>query len=371
MSRTYKNFDRKYSTHIENTIAKNTNSDQRSTREDILIQKQPKEFVTVMQNEFNSGYLNPLHTPVLTQYLNIDTRFRENVYTTSASNFTFTLPATIKKVVSMKLTSYELPLAIYGISSSSGNNFLNISCTYKYPGLDQNTSSITIIIEDGNYAALDLLSKINSKLRPLNSASGGLNDIDLTSPISIFNCIQFSVDINQNGSGNGKVTVAPSDVVGFIFSSSIISIELDFTKNINGVNDTLSIINKIGWNIGFTKATYLGKNRYVSEALPETTSMRYIYLVVNDFNNSVNNTFIGAFNNSIINNNILARIPINSPYFNIMIENELSQHTEPRKYFGPVDIQRIQLQLLDNHGRILDLNNSNYSICLAFKTLYD
>jgi hypothetical protein len=137
------------------------------------------------------------------------------------------------------------------------------------------------------------------------------------------------------------------------------------------VNDTLSIINKIGWNIGFTKATYLGKNRYVSEALPETTSMRYIYLVVNDFNNSVNNTFIGAFNNSIINNNILARIPINSPYFNIMIENELSQHTEPRKYFGPVDIQRIQLQLLDNHGRILDLNNSNYSICLAFKTLYD
>ena len=99
--------------------------------------------------------------------------------------------------------------------------------------------------------------------------------------------------------------------------------------------------------------------------------MRYIYLVVNDFNNSVNNHFVGAFNNWILNDNILARITINGQYFNILMENDLSQHIEPRKYFGPVDIYRLQFKLLDDHGRVLDMNNANYSICLTFKCLYD
>ena len=53
------------------------------------------------------------------------------------------------------------------------------------------------------------------------------------------------------------------------------------------------------------------------------------------------------------------------------MDNDLSQHLEPRKYFGPVDINRLQIQLLDDHGRILDINNANYSLCLTFKTLYD
>jgi hypothetical protein len=32
----------------------------------------------------------------------------------------------------------------------------------------------------------------------------------------------------------------------------------------------------------------------ISEAVPETVSIRYIYLVIDDFNNSVNDYFISA-----------------------------------------------------------------------------
>lgn len=360
MSRTYKNLDKKFSTKVESKVDRNT---------DILIPKQTREFNTVMQSDFNNGDLNPLHTPVLTQYLNIDTRFRDNLYSTSCSNFTLTLPATLKRVVSMQLSSYELPLAFYGISSSYGNNFLNISCTYQYPCKEKITTSQIIIIEDGNYAAVDLITKINSKLRVLNE-DGTLKYLELSNENSIFNCIQLNLDININGSGNGKVTIFPSNDIGFVYADSIISIEMDFTKNIIGIFDTVSIIKKMGWNLGFLKSKYLGEKTYISDTLPDTASLRYIYLVVNDFNNSVNNIFVGAFNNSIINNNILARIPLNGPYYNIIMENDKSQHLEPRKYFGPVDIQRIQLQLLDDHGRVLDMNNSNFSISLALKTLY-
>jgi hypothetical protein len=54
-----------------------------------------------------------------------------------------------------------------------------------------------------------------------------------------------------------------------------------------------------------------------------------------------------------------------------MMETDLLTSTEPRKYFGPVDIQKLHVQVYDDHGRILDTNNSNFSCCILFKMLYD
>ena len=103
--------------------------------------------------------------------------------------------------------------------------------------------------------------------------------------------------------------------------------------------------------------------------------------MVNDYNNSVNNNFfIGAFPKYVLNKNILARIPVTpapssttlqQPSQQLQQENQLTQHMEPRRYFGPVDIQRLHIQIYDEFGRILDINNSNYSICLTFQCLYD
>ena len=337
-----------------------------------IIRKTPNAFSTVIQNEFNEGQLNPLHMPVLTRCLNIDTRFRENIYSTQCSNFTFTLPVRIKKVVSMQLTAYEMPIAFYGTSTSYGNNFLNVFCTYKYVNTDTpQTSMLTVKLPDGNYSASDLLTRINSQLQPVSTVDGSLVNTDMNNPMSIFNCVQFSLDIDVNFSGSGKVIIGTVDIPTFSYSSAILSLGFDFTLDAMGVPSTVSITSRMGWNLGFIKPKYEGGLTYTSDTLPEPASIRYIYLVVNDFNNSVNNHFVGAFSNWIMNNNILARIPINGSYFSIMIESDLSQHTEPRRYFGPVDITRMQIQLLDDHGRVLDMNSANFSMCLTFKCLYD
>ena len=42
-----------------------------------------------------------------------------------------------------------------------------------------------------------------------------------------------------------------------------------------------------------------------------------------------------------------------------------------RFYFGPVDIQRLELQILDEYGRVIDLNNMDYSMALNLVCLYD
>ena len=219
-----------------------------------------------------------------------------------------------------------------------------------------------------------MINIINTGLRPLN-ADGTLQVSDSTDPNFIFNFIQFTFDITATGSGSAKLKLAPQDTVGLVVipgtisAASIQEIMLDFNLGINGLTDNQPITSKLGWNLGYIKPVYVGKKEYISDTLPEPASMRYLYLVVNDFNNSVNNHFVGAFNNWILNNNILARIPVTAQYFNILMENDLTQHSEPRKYFGPVDIQRLQLQLLDDHGRVLNMNGANYSMCLIFKTL--
>jgi len=177
----------------------------------------------------------------------------------------------------------------------------------------------------------------------------------------------FSIDISSTGSGSGKVILTTNGT----YASYINEIMLDFTRDINGHVDILPISSKIGWNLGFLKHKYTGNTTYTSDTILEPASIRYIYLAIDDFNNSSNNHFISIFNKSILSPNILARISIKGSYFALLMENDYNIVSEPRKYFGPVDIQKLRIRLFDEHGRILQMNNSNYSFCLNLKMLYD
>jgi hypothetical protein len=263
----------------------------------------------------------------------------------------------------MQLSAIELPVAFYGISSSYGNNYLYISINYDLCIADKcqiecaNLDCQRIfIIPDGNYTANDLIDTINFLISPPNTET----------PDDLFKFIQFSIDINENGSGSRRVSVGP--IINDI--CNINTITLDFTKNISGQPDTANIFTKIGWNLGFTKPVYKGDTFYTAETIIEP-STKYIYLAIDDFNNSSNNHFISAFNQSIMNTDILARISVKGTMINLISENDYNLVTEPRQYFGPVDIQRLRVRLFDEFGRVLSMNSSNYSFCLSLKVLYD
>jgi hypothetical protein len=78
-----------------------------------------------------------------------------------------------------------------------------------------------------------------------------------------------------------------------------------------------------------------------------------------------------CFNSSILNKDILARISLQTPTFSILEQNNLSIVTTPREYFGPVNLQNFQIQLLDEYGRIVNLNNMDFSFCINLITVYD
>jgi hypothetical protein len=147
---------------------------------------------------------------------------------------------------------------------------------------------------------------------------------------------------------------------------------LNFQANILGIDDKNTPLPlKLGWIMGFRNGIYINNSNYVSEGLVNVLGPRYLFLVLDDFNNNVNNGFFSAFNNSVLNKNILARISIQSPFFNVLSENNLNLITYPRQYYGPVNILNMNIQLLDEYGRIIDLNNMDFSFCLTFQTAYD
>jgi hypothetical protein len=171
---------------------------------------------------------------------------------------------------------------------------------------------------------------------------------------------------------SGKVTIAPNpDTKPTSYSTNIKVINMDFTKDANGIVDYVNISSKLGWNLGFQKRQYLNGTTYTVETIIEPSNIRYIYLMIDDFNNNVNSHFVNPFNKSLMTSNILARIAMKSASFSILMENDFNMISEPRKYFGPVDIQKMKIQLVDEYGKILQMNNSDFSFCINLKMLYD
>ena len=183
---------------------------------------------------------------------------------------------------------------------------------------------------------------------------------------SPFNKIIFTINVLNTITGTGQT------LVGFLDLSGNQSLELNFQADRFGLDDRNTPLPlKFGWLLGFRNGIYINNLNYVSEGLVDTTGPKYLYLVIDDYNNNVNNYFYSAFNSSILNNNILARIALTSNTFSILQQNNSAVITTPRDYFGPVDLKNLNIQLLDEYGRVVDLNNMDFSFCLTLSTIYD
>ena len=312
--------------------------------EEHMVQEKPlTPYVFSYPSEYFPGTINPLKRRVRKENLIIDTRFRENYYNSSPTNFNFQLPMVIENVVEMQLSTIELPTTYYTISKQLGTNYFTVTV--------DGVSNI-VEIPNGNYNPDGMINAINFAL----SRFGGQ-----------FNYVTFSININgNNGSGQTIVGISPS------YTGSAFSIELNFQLDRFGNEDRNTPLPlKLGWMLGFRNGVYINNENYVSEGIVDLTGPKYLYLVIDDFLSNVNNSFYSAFNSSILNRNIIARITTQAPNFSIFSENNLNLITLPREYFGPTNLNNFQIQLLDEYGRIVDLNNMDFSFCLNLTLQYD
>ena len=302
------------------------------------------------------GLVNPIATSTIKLAMNVDTRFRNNYYATKSTDFTFTIPYLINNVVRMSVAAYEIPLTYYAISQHLENNCMLF--------MWDNDNQHTLIIPDGNYTPQSIATTINGILAgtDLVNQTGMAFSVDKTSGRSIFACNSVTT-----------TTTTYNGAMRIVFN----------VKASSSQTDAHPLPYFFGWQLGFRTAMY--EMRGISGGLPQAavsegicliTGPNYVFMCIDDYNNNVNNYYTSAFGSSIIAPNIIARLntqkQLNSagPYTIMSGELLSTSLTFSREYFGPVDIQRIHIRLLDEYGRVLDLNNMDWSFALMFESVY-
>ena len=319
-----------------------------NVRENEIQHRNNVPFVYTQNSDYLPGILNPIQTRTLTRCISIDTRFRDYIYTTQSSDFALNIPNKIQKVVSIQLNAIEFsPDALYNISETLQNNYLNITI-YTYSSSSEEYNHC-FIIPNGKYTSEELIFVLNKLfLEKINT------------PFS-------SLFMKLDPYGSGKTI--------FNTTKNIIqSISFDFTLNKDGLSDknTTDYFCKLGRVLGFTKRKYSGENEYISETAVNTNiAFSYLFLAIDDFQNNSPSSFISVFQKNTISNSVLARIQLNSLSSSSSSSSNISFISEPRKYFGPIDITKLQIKLLDAYGRVLDMNGSDYSFCLLLHLIYD
>jgi hypothetical protein len=335
-----------------NAVLTGETTQEMTMEENSIIQHKVDPYVLSNPSKYFKGAYNPLDKRVVKKSINIDTRFRDNYFNTEPSDFKIELPMKFNNVVSMQLSAMELPTSFYNIDKTFGNNFFAL--VNPDPA---NYATQMITLPDGNYTYADLINEINTILYNLTD--------------TFFQQVVFTLDINRE-SGSGRVVVGMSkcDVNDGVPTST--KLILNFQTDENGQPDrTTPLPLKFGWMLGFRNGMYSNNITYISEGLIDLSAPRYVFLCIDDYNNSANDGFYSVYSSSLLNKNILARISVRGNVFNYMAQNNLNLTTYPREYFGPINIQRMNIQLLDEYGRVLNLHNMDYSFCLTFDTLYD
>ena len=128
----------------------------------------------------------------------------------------------------------------------------------------------------------------------------------------------------------------------------------------------------LGFRIG--SYTITPTTPLISEATVSINSPTYLYLCVNDYTAAAGNNFVALYNESTISPHIIGRIQ----YQKLLQKNGIYNYGQDddtfkatRDYFGPVDIQKLNLQILNEYGECVDFNNMDWSCSISFDILYD
>ena len=347
----------------------------------------------------------------------------------SSTNYTLDLTEPLTNVLSLKLYSVQIPNTWYRFSESQGNicffmdiiditiSPLNTTINYKF------------ILPAGNYTENDMINQLNTPAYWFNITTNNIASsapliwtynsntnkfsFKMTSPLGYSHKILFYLydingvyscsygctsvsNLNQNLGWNLGFRSPLVDGVSYAeyienISSNNTIFELPAIVDINGPKYFAIILddfnqnrqNKGLVNIG-TPDTKLNIPSYYEPNIiecnlikhglqfPRTTTKAQIYTL----NEILKNRTTSKIRNYGVNSSdVFAILPID---VNININNQSIPYTSfgtnlilnERKYFGPVNISRLKLRLVDDKGNTINLNGADWCISLITTELY-
>lgn len=303
----------------------------------VVKERKNKELESIYVSPINQGIVNDIRRNIITTQISIDSKFRKNYFSSKSSNFVVNLATPLKNVISMKMSSMEIANIQHVISETLGTNGFKIT---KTPSSGTSVSA-TIKIPSGNYDTI-----------PLETALNGVNTD--TNTLSYAGC---TISINSN---TMRATIAGA--------TDGDRLELDFQ---NLVHQSAPPMKTLGWVLGFRKRHYKGQQSYTGEGTVDLAGCKYIFLCINDFKNTTQDVCTILYENSFLRKHILARIPMREGKGAVLFDDTSDKITKKRHYFGPVNIDKLHIQLIDEYGMEIDMNYNDYSFALEFDVLYE
>jgi len=376
-----------------------------------------REKLNIIQNKtvpFAQGELNPTLCNQLQKILNIDSTFRQhNVPSISgipymcngiwnATHFTTDLSDTLKNVLEMQLHSVQIPYTWYNISEGS-NCFMygDILCT----------------ITAGNYTIQTIQIAINTMLQDKGidlqldidkyPSTGKVSFTSIVIPNPIINCLIFFISTGFSTNASNSNAVKINNTLGWIlgfrekrYDNVISSVMGEAVADLNGPKYLLLYLddfNMNGTNNGiismqdnetklslpgyYNEHTYntdcnvsIEKSKFYTTETPRTLTKPQRYTIDNIIDNRKNDPEIT--NIKLLPptpNNILGLIPIKKgdvEFGGMLVENATSLRFNKRTFFGPVDIEKLEIKLMDDKGNNLILNGSEWSFSVIITHLY-
>ena len=247
--------------------------------------------------------------------------------------------------------------------------------------LNNNPNISYFIIPDGNYYFENLITLMNRIFKEINE----------NLPISAYCDLNYN-NIGNIGTGTGKVSIGilpnSTEDNSLNIIEQIVQFELNFdsqplpneTQSTRVVDpdliekyyqtSTVPLEQRFGWMIGYRNPHYRTSLYYISESIIDLSGPKYFFLIVDDFNQNTNINFINTSKYGLLPDNIIARISVKCPVFSSQAENDYSVYSEPRYYYGPVNVSKLRVKVIDEYNRIINLNSNDFSFTLRMTTIY-
>jgi hypothetical protein len=311
--------------------------------------------IETFQTNISRSNLNVVKRKTFNQTVMMNTLFREDYVSTMSTDFNIVLPTYFKNVLSLRLSSLQLPNVMYNISLANGNNTL-------YIDVEDGGPNGIVIMPDGNYDINSFITVLQTQINTqLSTTKFSVTYDQYTHKITIS---YIDPPLNPNFTMVFYINIPKYDRYKDLHKP-----DNDYRKN--ECVDISQIYKGFGWFMGYRKAEYSGAKSFTTEAVYSSSPYDYIYFTLNDYNLSQSQNIFGMFSKSILGDNILAVIPVTSQSFNICFDNGINLLEKKREYYGPVNIQRLKIQLLNQYGDVLNLNNMDFSFSLEFEIGYD
>ncbi len=357
--------------------------------------------------------LNPNLKNTIQRFINLDSQFRLNT-STNTSEYTLDLSDILKDVLSLRLFSYQIPNTWYAVDTNT--------CFWLVDGL----LVTAISVDRGNYSPTEFVDALNAAFTnsgftfpsdpvvynansgkiTLRFINGQFSDGTIITETTNIVFYDYDLALQCNQSCGSKSTYYLNNTLGWLMGyrdaqTTVLSggNEAPAVLNLNGPKYLILVLEDYNQNHvnnglvsisqpqqSFKMPSYYSTDMpYVCEqssdgfkpaqvvlpTMPRILTRPQLY-TINEINRNRNlNT--NQMAKAPTSANILTIIPIKNSGVStgkLLVDFSGSLQEGMRTYFGPVNIERMAVKLLDDRGLLVNLNGGDWCVTLICECLY-